>query len=276
MAKGILLPATGRLRSRARKSRTDGDDGACVTSPESRYRGVENQLYRVEIHTPGVGGVATFKWSRENGSVAFRVRKPVASGNGQTTVVLTDLGRDGRLGLKEGDWVEIVDDGYLLRNRAESLLRVQAIDRDKCSVTLRGVPGNNIGLDLSRHPLLRRWDHRSGDAKSGGLTINNLDGAALVQEGSAEKGWLHLEDGVEIQFQAPVPPANYQTGDYWLIPARVATGDVEWPGPVDNPDWLPPHGIEHHYAPLAVLEIVDGKIKEPVSDLRRTFSQLAQ
>ena len=42
------------------------------------------------------------------------------------------------------------------------------------------------------------------------------------------EGWLALEDGVEIQF---VDPQNsvYRTGDYWLIPARVATGDVEWP-----------------------------------------------
>jgi len=37
--------------------------------PEGRYRGLENQLYRVEIHDPGAPGTASFKWSRDNGSV---------------------------------------------------------------------------------------------------------------------------------------------------------------------------------------------------------------
>jgi len=41
---------------------------------------------------------------------------------------------------------------------------------------------------------------------------------------------LTLADGVQIQFQKSDPdgPAEtYRTGDYWLIPARTATGDVE-------------------------------------------------
>src|SRR5262249_3389052 len=44
-------------------------DDACVTPPDSKYRGTENHLYRVEIHTPGSAATATFKWSRDNGSV---------------------------------------------------------------------------------------------------------------------------------------------------------------------------------------------------------------
>ncbi|MEQ1601128.1 MAG: hypothetical protein ABL885_05085 [Methylophilaceae bacterium] len=36
---------------------------------------------------------------------------------------------------------------------------------------------------------------------------------------------------------------QYRTGDYWLISARVATGDVEWPGEVGKPQALHPHGI---------------------------------
>jgi DNA-binding NtrC family response regulator len=40
-----------------------------------------------------------------------------------------------------------------------------------------------------------------------------------------------------------------------LIPARTATGDVEWPGAVGAPEALPPHGIEHYYAPLARISV---------------------
>jgi len=96
-----------------------------------------------------------------------------------------------------------------------------------------------------------------------------------VQEGV----WLTLEDGVQIRFQPgdpvpagsapPNPPVNqYLTGDYWLIPARTATGDVEWPKVTDaqgNPETdsqgniipvaLPPHGITHYYAPLAIVTV---------------------
>ena len=91
--------------------------------------------------------------------------------------------------------------------------------------------------------------------------------------------WRTLEDGIQIRFQpadpvqsppsTPTPPVNqYLTGDYWLIPARTATGDVEWPKVTDaqgNPETdgqgniipvaLPPHGITHYYAPLAVVSV---------------------
>ena len=45
----------------------------------SGYLGVENQLYRVEVHTGGTVAAdhgPTFKWSRENGSVEFRIVRP--------------------------------------------------------------------------------------------------------------------------------------------------------------------------------------------------------
>jgi hypothetical protein len=48
------------------------DDVPCVADPAGGYRGLENQLYRVEIHAAAnaTGSVRpTFKWSRENGSV---------------------------------------------------------------------------------------------------------------------------------------------------------------------------------------------------------------
>ena len=46
----------------------------------------------------------------------------------------------------------------------------------------------------------------------------------------------------------------YQTGDYWLIPARIATGDIEWPkDKEENPKALLPHGVVRHYGPLAFI-----------------------
>ena len=56
----------------------DADEGApnadpCAIASDAAYRGRENQLYRIEVHQPGTSNEATIKWSRENGSVAFRV-----------------------------------------------------------------------------------------------------------------------------------------------------------------------------------------------------------
>jgi hypothetical protein len=139
------------------------------------------------------------------------------------------------------------------------------------------------------HPLLRRWDQTSGDPAEGGLTLDT-DNCAFVQEGV----WLTLEDGVQIQFQpadpvqspptAPPPPVNqYLTGDYWLIPARTATGDVEWPKVTDvqgNPETdsqgniipvaLPPHGVTHYYAPLAIVSVTADGVSL-VSECRMSF-----
>jgi hypothetical protein len=51
--------------------------------------------------------------------------------------------------------------------------------------------------------------------------------------------WFALEDGVQVQFPAPAAPNEFRfrTGGYWLIPARVATRDIEWPWEdvIDNP-----------------------------------------
>jgi len=84
-------------------------------------------------------------------------------------------------------------------------------------VTLAGVPSSNVGRTASKHPLLRRGDHSSGDPAQGGLQLGT-DNAALIVEGES---WLSLEDGIQIQFQpaSGSTPNQYRTGDYWLIPA---------------------------------------------------------
>jgi len=282
----------GRLKAMARQNTASTDP--CIVSPEARYRGAENQLYRVEIHRAGnswngTGGpqdtnAATFKWSRENGSVVFPVISVATdSGAHTTSVVLETLGRDDRFGLAEGDWVELQDDDYALQNRAERLLQVQSIDRTAMTVTLSGAPGIEVGNDPALHPLLRRWDHKEGDPAEGGLQLGS-DGAALILEDSGKNdNWLNLEDGVQIQFQKPKSgqASEYRTGDYWLIPARTATGDVEWPKEKDShgnlvPIAKPPDGVTHHYAPLWIVSVdANGAVTaDSKNDCRRKIKQL--
>jgi hypothetical protein len=265
----------GRLKARAKVKSLSTDP--CVIPPDARYRGPENQLYRVEVHSPGAvrgpgasAGEATFKWSRENGCVVF----PIVNLAG-TKVTLENLGRDDRFGLAEGDWVEVEDDDYVLQNRPAQLppaplLRVESIDRSAVQVTLSGTPAVGVGIDPTKHPLLRRWDQEEGDPAEGGLQLRSDDNAALIVEDSDDT-WLDLENGIQIQFKKPdsEEPNQYRTGDYWLIPARTATGDVQWPtrsrtdakGHLQMvPIALPPAGVTHHYAPLATF--AEGQVEQ--------------
>jgi hypothetical protein len=255
----ILRPdaSKGMIKARARKPKTA--DQPCPTSPDSQYRGPENQLYRVEIHNPGVfppaqapagGSKPSFKWSRENGSVVFSIRSLEGP-----TVTLETLGHDERLGLKVGDLVEVVDDTYVLQNRAEQLRMVKSIDPETYIVELDAAPVSNVGTVSTDHPILRRWEGYADVSR-------NAD--------PLTDGYLALEQGVEVYFG----DGDYRTGDYWITPARVPTGDVEWPGPPDDPQLEPPQGILHWYAPLAFLSVAAGGLVTVSSSMRRTINQL--
>ncbi|WP_206322109.1 DUF6519 domain-containing protein [Streptomyces sp. HNM0575] len=258
--------STGRLG--ARSERPDGaDDEPCLVRPDARYRGPENQLYRVEIHQGGDAKTAGFKWSRENGSVTF----PVDELDG-TWAALGTLGDDSALGLTVGDLVEFTDTATAERLDVTQLLRIEEIDLPGRQVRLSGEPET---YRPQKNPYLRRWDHRAPDGPSprggrsarsgrGGEEGRLRAGALPVEEGR----WLPLEDGVEVWF---AEGGTYRTGDYWLIPARTATGEVEWPADAARRPLLrSPAGIAVHYAPLAWV-----MGERAASDLRHVFKPLA-
>lgn len=270
-------PSNASIKARVRP---EGEyENPCSIPPESRYRGLENQLYRIEIHRDGNEQEATFKWSRDNGSIVF----PIVRQQGNV-VTLQFFGRDKRTSLEQDDWVEITDDGTELRGEPGILAQVDKVDSVEMTVTLKlpsDQPPNSVSWpdynekSLS-HPLLRRWDHRAIEG------LKMTEGAILIHESKqSNDGWIEIENGIEVQFQPPDQGGlarDYRTGDYWLVPARVATGKIEWPPELDEngqvikdskgnelPKALQPHGIEHHYAPLAVIV---NRAVEPDGDCR--------
>lgn len=84
-------PSAGRLT--CREIRPPAPDDPCILPPASGYRGLENRLYRIEIHQAGALGTARFKWSRDNGSIVSAVRDIAVSGT-QTTLTVNRIGRD--------------------------------------------------------------------------------------------------------------------------------------------------------------------------------------
>jgi hypothetical protein len=218
----------------------------CILPPETGYRRLENQLYRVEIHEGGGYGAARFKWSRENGSVIAGVIG-VPGANPQPATVagpsflVTTTGRDDSLGFHVGDWVELIDDRAELLNGRGELLQVQLVDTANLVITTTTAASAGNSVDLSLHPKLRRWDE----------TGAGLDDGIVIPDGQP----IALEEGIQVAFSA----GTFSIGDYWLIPARTRTsvtaGQIEWPNdPMTNlPAALLPRGIEHHYAKLAVV-----------------------
>ncbi len=108
-----------------------GTDTPCVIAPLAQYRGVENQLYRVEIHSGAGDDGVTFKWSRDNGSLIYPVDRL-----GDRSAVLAHLGRDAWTTITENNWVEYADDALIARHGAGLLAKVTVVDRDERTVTL--------------------------------------------------------------------------------------------------------------------------------------------
>lgn len=199
----------------------------CIIAPDARYRGAENQLYRVEIHRGGKAGDATFKWSRDNGSVAASV---------------VDIDGD-RIRVADARafhapaWVELADDTRVLTGKPGVFVRVVRVEDDTLIIDAASTgAADGFVVDPARHPVARQWDH-DGDGLANGI--------ALL--GANTSDWRSLEDGVQVRFEAD---EEYQAGDYWLIPARVAggaNGGIEWPQPESLEA---PRRAEHHYAPL--------------------------
>jgi hypothetical protein len=276
---------------------TNGTTGA--------YAGQENQLYRVEIHQGGVPaassaslpvtyapGLATFKWSRENASVATTVTAITAvtnSLNNQASqLTVASLGRDQALGFTPGDWIEITDD-YLELNGTSAqaggsaqagsasstqpgeLHQIVSINVAALTITLdtpvtaATFPLIN-GLTIpARHTRIRRWDQTASVYLSDGQTAwatSGSEGIPVPPPGTS----LILENGVTVAFDLNVSTGFFQTGDYWTFAARTADLSV---APLTR---AAPAGIGHHICRLAILTLTG---TPGAMDCRNVFRSLS-
>lgn len=283
IAAGAVLPpeVQGRLRSTTSPPPSGGEaPGDCDPEVETSYRGPENRCYRVEVHR---GGVASgddparrmlWKWSRENGSVTFGVKKlQIDAGTTKTqdatprtlyriAADLEGLSDDPRLGLRPGQLVEIVARSIDL-GEGFPLPKVESADVQKGQATLgawltddehttlQGLITTPAGTDVARVSL-RRWDHPgNSDDPSLGNALDVPAGAGFIEVD---------EDGVFVEFEGE--PRLYRRGDYWLIPARAGEG-ILWPAfdgkkPADdagkNPNgFQPPRNPPPAIAPLEIV-----------------------
>ena len=210
-------------------------DDPCIISPSGGYRGLENRLYRVEIHATGpIGGgaPAKFKWSRNNATIASTISAIPSS----TEVTIQQIGRDQVLRFEVGNWIEITDDFREFQGLAGHMAQITAIDEANRILTFTpAIPGTMDfnAADPSRHTRVRRWDQSQ-----------NVDANGLLD---VTAGPIDIEDGIRVSFSLDPAGGNFKIGDYWVFAARTADGSVE------ILDDAPPRGILHHYCRLGFI-----------------------
>lgn len=240
-----IPPSSGQMQAQAQPNSNSATP--CAVPAQAGYSSLENQLYRVEVHNGGNAAAASFKWSRDNASVvAGWVSSPTSD-----QLVVTTLGKDQTLNFQGGDWVELTDDTHELNRLPGTLVQLSNAQMVGLSPTLMlnlaTASGPTGPTNFPLNPKVRRWDEISTS------TVILTNGAVPLTEGS----WLPLENGVQVQF---FPGGYYNTGDYWLIPARTATvmsnPTVVWPTDSSgSPLAQPALGITHSYAPLATVSL---------------------
>lgn len=256
----LIRPSSGRLSTGSYELPASADP--CELPPTGGYRGLENQTYRVEIHAGGLPGSASFKWSRENASVASRVTAIVSPGE----LELASLGRDEVLRFSTGDWVEISNDLRELQQEAGVLRRI-TVD-DAASRISFAPPLPTQLLQAGRNLRVRRWDQRhevlratgnGGTAIHQDLDAAGSDGSITVPASASTE--LLIEHGISVRFSAE-SGRGFKPGDYWVFAARTADGSVE------VLDRAPPRGIHHHYARLGFWD-AGATTVGPIPDCRQ-------
>ena len=172
-----IAPSAGRLTTGTID--VADDDDPCELPPEGGYRGLENQTYRVEVHDGGAPGTATFKWSRDNGSVAIPVVEMVST----TVLRLSTVGKDDVLRVSTNDWVEILDDHYEL-NQKPGVMRKVTVDDAERTITFTGaIPTDlrpaNADDAAKRHLRVRRWDQAGAVKDGAGNQLTDLDASGV-------------------------------------------------------------------------------------------------
>lgn len=240
----LIVGSTGSLRARTHADDTVADQG--VGESPSGYRGFENQLYRVEVQEGGNDGDATFKWARETDSV---VAPWVGIEGDKITSTASD--RDGIVLFQPGQWVELTDDSHHLSGQPGTMVKVTKVDANILIVDTTTATGDVDIASFPVNPRVKGWGSFAGV-----LTVTSDE-------------FIELEDGIEVAFGR----GHYNSGDYWLIPARTATADVEWAhDSARNPLAKEKDGVTHHYCALALLRFK--KRWEVVEDCRPLFSPL--
>ncbi|BAY08539.1 DUF6519 domain-containing protein [Calothrix sp. NIES-2098] len=224
-----------------------------LSSAIARDQGLGNHLYRIEIHKVDDNNQATFKWSRDNGSIVSAVTNIK-----ENTIIIQNFGRDDLQSFAAGQWIEVTDEVRESENRPGTLVHLTSATSGRQLTfdpdTVDGDPITKDYFNFDKNKVkVRRWDN-----------IGNSD-QATIPINSAES--ITLEAGIEVQFNTE---NLYQTGDYWQLPVRSEQriDQIPWSGKPQAAQ-----GIKHHYCQLAKVTF-NGTNFSRLEDKRPKFQSL--
>jgi hypothetical protein len=112
----------------------------------------QNQLYRVEMHVGGNQQMATFKWSRDNGSIAAYIQN--IQGN---VITLSAINSGQQSPFQAMQWVELCNATAELLGQPGVFVQIQTANNNQVTVVW---PDNDTTIDLSLFidGTLRSWD----------------------------------------------------------------------------------------------------------------------
>ncbi|MCP3868825.1 MAG: hypothetical protein GY703_12150 [Gammaproteobacteria bacterium] len=243
----ITAETTGRMAARAEPGSVSTNP--CSINPGAGYRRLENQLYRIEVHLGGPRGTATFKWSRDNGSIVTRWESQ--SGD---DITVASAGMDVIQRFASGMWIELTDEDRELQNMPGTLVQIASVNDLVLTLNPATADGPVDITFFGANAKVRRWDSQ-GTIRP---TNNN---------------WLDIEDGIQARFST----GSYKSGDCWMIPARTVGGTIEWPeeSGSSTPLQMLPMVETHHFSRLAIMRF-DGSVWTVLEDCRLLFPPITE
>lgn len=232
----LTAPSSARLSSESTPVAPSA--GPCVVSPVGGYTGLENRLYRVEVHRAGTLGGATkaqFKWSRDNASLAASVTKIVSAPASHSVITVGSTGRDSWMRFEVDQHLELLDDHveFAMRESEIGGPMVKILDVNHATgEILVDKDLSSFVIAPSRHPRIRRWDTAT-------------PAEPLVRDAGVNVATA-LEEGITVTFNG-VATDTLHAGDHWVIAARTVEGTSQ------KLVHEPPRGIHHHFMRLGVV-----------------------
>jgi len=232
----ITAPSTARLTTIKGPATPPG--GPCIVQGPDGYTGLENRLYRVEVHTAGnldesAGQpMPKYKWSSDNASLIAIVEVVDTTGV-RPTITVDSTGHDAWTRFQTNDWVEFVNDDIELSMRETGaggpLAQIHNVNEATGVITLEATAVLNAYSGAAgTNPRLVKWD-----------------AVEQTVQPSTDTG---VENGISIRFEPEAGShGDLHAGDYWVFAVRTADGSVELL------DAAPPRGPLHHFAKLAVV-----------------------
>jgi ABC-type branched-subunit amino acid transport system substrate-binding protein len=247
-----------RCKLQARVEENQETPQECEIPPAVGYSGLDNLLYRVEIHSVN-DELITYSWSKYNKSGVAKV-DIIENGN-KDEINLKFLDEGSKSVFKDANWVELTN------NRRE----LQGLPGFHLKIKINKIDENKIFFYINDvNELLKEINIKKLDKC---IAWNDV-GTVKYQEDAK------LEHGIKIRFIKSETDESLKTGDYWLIPARTIIKDILWPKNQIGlrkaiPCALTPIGIKHHYALLAIISYDKENKWVTTRDLRNFFNELS-